>query len=564
MAKKEKIIFFSLLGIALILLFFRLGRADMLSDDGHYAFRALGYYDYLNSTNQTTPVQWFGFRPGWSFLGFHDHPLLFFLLEFIMLKIFGATVTATRILPALAALGAVAAIYFLARRVAGRRAAVFSATALILNTYFVWTGRLGLLESLFTFWLVLGLLYLVKALQEGGKYFIWAGLFLGLSFLSKYTFLFAVPAILIFLLWQHRQVFKNKKFWLGILVFLVIAAPIVIYNLEMYAHRGHFDVQFSDFFHQQHKDWTLLSNRIVTAGFHPLEVLNVLRSGFSWPYFVLFVISFFGSIYLAKKSRNRFLYLPLLVFFCFWAFFSWLGAAARWLGVTAPFVALAIGAFVDSLLARVRSLRVIKALIVGILGLVGVFALFYNLNTNHFLRAVGNGFWYADFRVEDYGYNQLDKKVSSIVFGKHSGPVIKQVVDNLWFGDVKPEALPPVSSPSGSAGFNSLIVYDINTQWFATVWIFDRWRFYHRIMALNSQDYLQIVNDPQALSVLRSLNIPEIYLIVSSPLVAQQSRVNFAGTDSLVNLFKNQGVAPETIYDDKGQAAFYIYHDSFR
>ena len=47
MTRREKYVLAALLAITAFLLLLRLGRADMLGDDAHYAFRALGYFDYL-------------------------------------------------------------------------------------------------------------------------------------------------------------------------------------------------------------------------------------------------------------------------------------------------------------------------------------------------------------------------------------------------------------------------------------------------------------------------------------------------------------------------------------
>jgi len=52
--------------LASVLLFVNLGKADMEGDQAHYAFRSVGYMDYLGSETQTTPLQWFDKIPWWS------------------------------------------------------------------------------------------------------------------------------------------------------------------------------------------------------------------------------------------------------------------------------------------------------------------------------------------------------------------------------------------------------------------------------------------------------------------------------------------------------------------
>src|SRR3989338_6676715 len=102
MTKTQKLLFVAILAIGAGFIFFRLTRADMLGDDATYALRSIGYFDYLASAEQTTPVQWFGYRPWWSFLSFHDHPPLYFLIHYTAFKLFGVSALAARVPTALA------------------------------------------------------------------------------------------------------------------------------------------------------------------------------------------------------------------------------------------------------------------------------------------------------------------------------------------------------------------------------------------------------------------------------------------------------------------------------
>ena len=65
---KAVIILISIILLAAFLRLARLDRADMLGDDAHYAFRAIGYLDYLSINTQTSPLVWFGFSVIFSFL----------------------------------------------------------------------------------------------------------------------------------------------------------------------------------------------------------------------------------------------------------------------------------------------------------------------------------------------------------------------------------------------------------------------------------------------------------------------------------------------------------------
>ena len=49
----------AILLIGAILRFWGLGSAEIFHDEGLYAFRSIGYVDYIQNDDQTTPVQWF-------------------------------------------------------------------------------------------------------------------------------------------------------------------------------------------------------------------------------------------------------------------------------------------------------------------------------------------------------------------------------------------------------------------------------------------------------------------------------------------------------------------------
>src|SRR3989338_5805031 len=66
-----KTLFALILLLAFVLIFFRLTRPDMMSDDAHYSFRSIFYLDFLASQKQTVPWRWFGKIPAWSKLSFH-------------------------------------------------------------------------------------------------------------------------------------------------------------------------------------------------------------------------------------------------------------------------------------------------------------------------------------------------------------------------------------------------------------------------------------------------------------------------------------------------------------
>ncbi len=553
MTPRQKLLFAGLLAISAGLIFFRLGRQDLLGDDAHYATRAIGYFDYMSSRQQTTPVQWFGSRPWWSYLSFHDHPPLFFSIQHIFFNLFGVSVVVSRLTSALAGLGSVIVMFFLGRRFGGDGLGFLAMTALAMNNYFIWQARIGLLESLFVFWLLLGLLYLVKALQGDDKFFIWSGVFFGAAMLTKYTFLFVLPAIGMYLLWQERSVFRSKKFWFGVTMWFLIISPILIFNFEMYKTRGHFDVQFADLFGQGNADWPVLGNRI--DGFHInlIEPMKSLGQGMSWPYFSGAVISFLAVIVLAWRKQQKLLWLLLLPAALMFLFLVYVGGAERLLGVLSPFAALIFAIAIFQLWKyRLTALTA---------GLLFVYCLIYIFNTNHAVAAPANRFLVSTLRKENLGFNQLDQRLSHLLRQKRAPEAQKGVTNWIWYRQMKTEAIDfSELHDQSKQPWPYLFVYDVNMYWFPLAWVFDRWRFYDRFFIAGTDEFAAIVSAPNTRAVFdKYLTKDGMIFIKAGENTKLKRGEEMSQTKYVLKHFTDQNIQPEVIRDDKGREAFYIY-----
>jgi len=86
------------------------------------------------------------------------------------------------------------------------------------------------------FWLA-GVYFLLKALpdpsQATNRHFLyWAGLFIGLAMLSKYTSVFLWVGAILFILFYKRQWLSKKELYLGILISFVLFTPVLIWNFD--------------------------------------------------------------------------------------------------------------------------------------------------------------------------------------------------------------------------------------------------------------------------------------------------------------------------------------------
>jgi len=88
-------------------------------------------------------------------------------------------------------------------------------------------------NALVFFW-VLALWATARFLKSGdSRWFYVIGIAAGLSIQSKYTGILVLPCVLLFLLWSkaHRRLVLTKEPWLGALVSLIFALPILWWNV---------------------------------------------------------------------------------------------------------------------------------------------------------------------------------------------------------------------------------------------------------------------------------------------------------------------------------------------
>ncbi|MBI4049963.1 MAG: glycosyltransferase family 39 protein [Candidatus Doudnabacteria bacterium] len=551
MTRNQKVIFAIILVVAAFLIFFRLGRQDMLGDDAHYSLRAYGYLDYMASQKQTTPLQWFGERPGWSYLSFHDHPPVYFFIQHIFFKLFGDSVVVSRLTSALAALGSVLVIFFIGKHLGSVRLGLAAMVALVLNNFFILNGRIAHIESLLIFWFLLGLLFLLRALQDSPRDFKWAGLFFGLALLTKVSLLFMLPALLLYFVWQRRDVLQKKEFWLGLAIFVLASSPLLFYNLKMYQARGHFDVQFADLFGQSNRDWFNLDGRV--GGFHLAvrDTLAYFYRGMSWPYFVAALGALLFAVWQGKK--NPLWWLVVLGAVLTAMFLMYVGGASRWLAIVTPFTALALGGLIDFLWDTKRLPIAFAS------GALAVYSLVFIFNSNHALAASRNEFLTSALRLENYGYNQLDKWVDRLLAGKTVPLQTRDAVSYMWFLGIEQDALPFLRDKTESGNYNSLIIYDDAMNWFPAIWALGRHRIYDGVPSMTTTEFEDWISNAEALKFLNSLDFDRFYFIRASEALRQNEPEGRKPAEPLELMYKDQSVKPEVIHNLQGDEAFYIY-----
>lgn len=413
--RREQMMLLALLVVAAVFYFWHLARPDVLTDESSYATRAIGMVDFDFGIQQPTPWEWVQKVPWWMHLSFHDHPPLVFLVQHVSIRLFGETPFAIRVPSVLAGLVAVWLVYLIGRRLLDARTGLLGAALFAFTVNHVWISRVGLQESI-AVTLMLGAAYcFFRALERSAspvgepRWFLGFGVLLGLGFLAKYLVLgFAPIAFVILLIWR-RDLFRSRYFFISIFCFLVIASPVIIYNIQLWRNFGHFDFQFSLLFHQDVSEWQARPGQesLGTIG-------NRIRHFFPWlleansPYFLLLALGGLVALKLAYLRTRRFeegallvgivLLLPFLVF---------VGPAYRFLAILTPWLAIAGGFF----FVRIREWLGAPRLVFPLIALVLVGEAVYAANTVIALEPKGAApFARSKLSVEtrSLGYNELE------------------------------------------------------------------------------------------------------------------------------------------------------------
>lgn len=550
---KELIIVLIILALAAVIRFWGLPALELHNDGAHYAFRALGWFDYLGGTEQTTPIQWFGSVPAWANLSFHDAPPLAFALQKIAFWLFSGSVFSALLPGTLAGLGALLLLYFAAKAAFGNPWAYFATGLYAVSSYAVWSGRAGYLEAVEVVFLIGSFYFFYRYWQTSRpKYgYLW-GVFTGLALLTKYTALFLLPAAAVFILWKMRGRLKRPDFWLAVFLMLVVLSPVIVYNINVFSTRGHFDAALSSMVGMKPEDFKLIAGRADGSNWwqNVSGVLSVLSGNISQPLFWMSLASLVWLLaaVVLRRAREFSLFLFLNIGFA-WIMFGFTGSADRYLSVLVPFLVLSLVGAVFDLWAAVPQAAWRRAFAV-VLALAVAFELVYSVQTNLLIKP----FWpwpyaYAGSRFYDRGFAELDKYL-----------VRELGTDQQSFQ--RPKTMQELSRLTLRG--SELVFFDTRADWFSTMWHVSRLRFYYGAPIVNFRAAWKTA-DGAVIDSYRQFQLAglsEMLLVVA----VNDNRVYSGGEeydkamDAFVARISAAGIAPtKTILDYQGRPGFEIY-----
>ena len=246
-----------LISVIIVSIFFRFWRLNHLppglhpdeAANGLDIFRMMDHHDFRVLYNTNGPRE-----------------ALFFYLQAIFVLIFGNTILALRIAPALIGVAAVYTTYLWSRSWFGERVALIAALMMAVNPWAVTITRDGFRASMTPLAVTLTMYLLTKAAQtQKRKWFIWAGVVMGLG---MYTYLaFRLFPLALLTIWVALEIWRRdfiKQYRKGILASL-IAFAIVLLPLGIYGVRHPGDIG-------ARAGGTSFLNKSLNGG-HPIQTL---------------------------------------------------------------------------------------------------------------------------------------------------------------------------------------------------------------------------------------------------------------------------------------------------
>jgi len=552
-------IFIAIILLALFFRFWDLGQADLIGDDGHYAFRAYGWLDYLGGNQQTAPIQWFGRIPWWGYLSFHDHPPMGFVFQFVSFWLFGPSAMAARFLITLLCFFSVIIFYFLIKKFKDEPTALLAAFLYAISTYAVWISRQSLNDGLVLGFEICFLYFFINYLSTGKKHFLpLAASFIGLALLSKYTAAFLLPAALAYLLIYRRDVLKTKEFQFAFISMFFILTPIIIYNFNVLISRGHFDATLSHMIGLRPADFEIIKNRVVNFNLvnnAKSEIVSVyLFSSFSY-----LILKLFGLIYLLLKfiRRKCVEFEKIIVFILLFviSMFLFMGPAPRYFSIVEPFLIISLSIFIFDLFRYLKNNNfIIISYCLGLfIAAIFIFEMFFSINSNLFVNPIGQAnLHFAAQRQYNAGLNQLDDFITAKIYPDAAKYHIFKYADLTLYPDQLKN--------------KSVIIYDDRISWYATIWIFTRHLIYEQQPIFSLNQIFQIWKNPDdSVANLKEFGVKDFWFITAvSEKTFDTNMLNQAKYDNMIkeieSNFKKVNIEYIEILDRSGNLAFKIYH----
>ncbi len=169
---------------------------------------------------------------GW---GYVDQPPLVPFLARISLSVFGDSLRAVRLIPALASSLLVVQTALIVRELGGRfYAMLLAAITIVIAPQYLSNGSLlgtNCLEP--NLWMGCAYFVILAIKRSDPRYWLWVGVIAGLGMEEKYSIALFVFGIAVgLLLTEQRRIFLSQWFWLGAVAMFLIFLPNLLWNIR--------------------------------------------------------------------------------------------------------------------------------------------------------------------------------------------------------------------------------------------------------------------------------------------------------------------------------------------
>jgi len=172
----------------------------------------------------------------WGSWDWFQKPPLYMWIEASFFKLFGVSEFSARLTSALSGLGLSYLIYLIAKEFFNKKVAIFALATVLLNTFLLAWFRFATIDIIALFLNTLAI-YFFWLSQNNKKYLIWCFIVLGLAGMAKGPVVIAIGLTFLIYLLLTRQTLtylKNKYFYIGLAIFLLILLPWHLYMINKF------------------------------------------------------------------------------------------------------------------------------------------------------------------------------------------------------------------------------------------------------------------------------------------------------------------------------------------
>jgi 4-amino-4-deoxy-L-arabinose transferase-like glycosyltransferase len=167
--------------------------------------------------------------------GYVAYPPLTPFFGRISMALFGSSVAAARVFPAIAMMFSILGASWIARELGGRRfAQITAALAVAIAPIAIFSGSVLQYVSFDYLWWIMVALFTARLIRTGDlRCWLAIGVFVGLGMMTKYSMLFLVTGLIVGLfLTEHRRMLATRWFWAGVAVAFLILLPNAIWQIQ--------------------------------------------------------------------------------------------------------------------------------------------------------------------------------------------------------------------------------------------------------------------------------------------------------------------------------------------